>query len=225
MAPIKKLLCIALAIIPFTVSSFAQPAIRDWARFRRYEAANAKVTVKPKAVFYGDSITDVWAGQDSEFFTSNNFLGRGISGQTTSEMLVRMRQDVIDLHPKYMVLLAGINDIAENNGPIEIDNVFGNIVSMAELAKANKIRPVLCLVFPTTTIKWRPELGDVSAKINELNGLISEYARKNHFLCVEYLKDVDKSSGRLPESISTDSVHPNLDGYKIMEAEILKVLK
>lgn len=112
-----------------------------------------------------------------------------------------------------------------DNGTIEISNVFGNIVSMVELAKANRIRPVLCLVFPTKTVRWRREMGDPTDKSNELNGLITEYAAKNRIPLVEYMKDVDKSSGSLPESLSKDSIHPNLDGYKIMEAEILKVLK
>ena len=103
------------------------------------------------------------------------------------QMLVRMRRDVIDLHPKYMVL---------------------------------------CLVFPTKTVRWRPELGDPTDRIlNELNALITEYAAKNRIPLVEYMKDVDKSSGSLPESLSKDSIHPNLDGYRIMESEILKVLK
>lgn len=225
MISIKHLLCASFFVIILSVTSFAQASKGDWAKFGRYESANAEVKVRPRAVFFGDSITDGWAKTDPAFFTSNNFIGRGISGQTTAQMVVRMRRDVIDLHPKYMVLLAGINDIAMNNGTIEIVNVFGNIVSMVELAKVNRIRPVLCLVFPTTEVRWRRELGDPTGKINELNGLITEYARKNKIPLVEYMKDVDKSSGCLPKSLSDDSIHPNIDGYKIMEAEILKILK
>lgn len=225
MISMKHFLCASFAVIAFSVTSSAQASIGDWAQFGRYESANAEVKIRPKAVFFGDSITDAWARKDPGFFTSNNFVGRGISGQTTAEMVVRMRQDVIDLHPKYMVLLAGINDIAMNNGTIEIENVFGNIVSMVELAKANKIRPVLCLVFPTTEVSWRREVGDPTEKINELNGLIAGYARKNNIPLVEYMKDADKSSGCLPKTLSDDSIHPNIDGYKIMEAEIMKVLK
>ena len=231
----KKFASLVLAML-VAAAAFAQapqtgaarpekPIPSEWPGFNRYEKANAALTKAPKAVFFGDSITNGWAKKDPEFFSSNNFAGRGISGQTTAQMLVRMRADVINLKPKYMVLLAGINDIAMNNGPIEIENVFGNIVSMVELAKVNKIKPILCLVFPTTKISWRPSLGDPTEKIVRLNGMISDYAKAHRIPCVEYFADIDKSSGCLPTELSHDSVHPNLDGYKIMEKEILKYLK
>ncbi len=229
----KKFATIVLAAL-IAAAAFAQapqsprpekPIPPEWPGFNRYKEANASITKAPKAVFFGDSITDGWAKKDPEFFTSNNFAGRGISGQTTAQMLVRLRADVINLKPKYMVLLAGINDIAMNNGPIELEHVMENIVSMVELVKLHKIKPVLCLIFPTTTVRWRPSVGDPTEKIIKLNGMISDYARKNKIPCVEYFADIDKSSGNLPKSLSHDSIHPNLDGYKIMEAEILKVLK
>lgn len=197
----------------------------EWANFARYEEANAQVTSRPRAVFMGDSITDGWYRQDPEFFTSNNFLGRGISGQVTSQMLVRFRRDVISHRPKYVVFLGGINDIAGNKGEISVEDTFNNIVSMVELAKANRIKPILCLVFPTTTISWRKEVEDPLSKVNELNSLISGYGKANRIPVVEYLSGVDKSSGRLPEEYSKDSIHPNLEGYKIMEREILRFLK
>ena len=214
-----------LTIILAAGFCIAASAQSEWANFARYEKANAQVTVRPKAVFMGDSITDAWFRQDPDFFTSNNFLGRGISGQVTSQMLVRFRRDVISHKPKYVVFLGGINDIAKNLGDISIEDTFNNIVSMAELAKANRIKPILCLVFPTTTIGWRKEIEDPLSKVNELNALISEYGRTHRIPVVEYLSDIDKSSGRLPEAYSKDSIHPNLDGYKIMEQEILKYLK
>ncbi len=230
----KRVVLILMAVIASAPFAFSQPAksaaaekpaTRTWAMHERYAKANSELTKSPKAVFFGDSITDGWAKRDPDFFTSNNFVGRGISGQTTSQMLVRLQADVIALKPKYMVLLAGINDIAQNNGQIELENVMQNIVSMVELVKLHKIKPVLCLVFPTTKIKWRMALGDPTDKIIRLNEMISSYAKAHKIQCVEYFADIDKSSGNLPESLSGDSIHPNLDGYKIMESEILKVLK
>ena len=110
----RMMLTVLLAAI--AIIAGAQPQIGDWAKFGRYQKANEEVTVSPRVVFMGDSITDFWVNADTEFFTSNNFLGRGISGQTTSHMLVRFRRDVIDHHPKYVVILAGTNDIAKNLG-------------------------------------------------------------------------------------------------------------
>ena len=229
----KKLASFALALL-IAAAAFAQapqtgaaarperPVPPEWPGFNRYKEANAALTKAPKAVFFGDSITDGWAKKDPDFFSSNNFAGRGISGQTTAQMLVRLRADVIDLGPRYMVLLAGINDLAMNNGPIELENVFGNIVSMVELVKLHKIKPVLCLLFPATRIGWRPSLGDPTEKIVRLNGMIADYAKAHKIPCVEYFADIDKSSGNLPKELSHDSIHPNLDGYRIMEKEILK---
>ncbi len=218
-----KRLILFLAIALLTASaSFAQ---KDWAGFGRYAEDNKTVTVRPKAVFFGDSITDAWGRNSSGFFVSNNFVGRGISGQTTSEMLVRLRADVLELHPKYMVLLAGINDIAMNNGKISVEQTFGNIVSMVELCKLYKIKPVLCTVFPTTDIPWRKEVPDVSARIGELNTLIRDYARKHHIKCVDYFPPECYTDGRLNPEFSKDGVHPNGQGYTIMQETILKVLK
>jgi len=217
----KTILTIALA----AMCSFAASAQEAWINVGRYAEENAKITQTPKAVFYGDSITDGWAWVDADFFKDNNFVGRGISGSVTSQMLLRMRQDVIDLHPKYMVFLGGINDIAINEGPIDIKVTFGNIVSMIQLAKSNKIKPVICLLFPVQSIGWRPEVKDASEKVQALNAMLKDYCKANKVTCVEYFADIDKSAGRLPESLSKDSIHPVLEGYKIMEAEILKVLK
>jgi len=197
---------------------------KDWANFGRYANANAEVTVRPKAVFMGDSITEGWYRLDSGFFDGNNFAGRGISGQTSSEMLVRFRRDVIDLHPKYAVILAGTNDIAQNNGHILIENVFGNIVSMCELAKANKIRPVLCSVLPSKRFGWRPEL-QPARDIMELNGMLREYAETNRIPFIDYHSVLKDGDNGLPETYAADGVHPNIDGYKIMEEMVLKVLK
>ena len=149
----KKALLITL-IFAAGMTAAAQSAPKDWAKFYRYEQANDTISLPPRVVFIGDSITDNWARKDGEFFSSNNFAGRGISGQTTSHMLVRFRRDVIDLKPEYVVILAGTNDIALNNGLISLENIMGNIQSMCELAIQNDIKPVLGSVLPADKFPW-----------------------------------------------------------------------
>ena len=137
-----------------------QISSQDWANLKFYENANANLELPAKGenrvVFMGNSITEKWVRYDSTFFTSNPYIGRGISGQVTSQMLRRFRPDVIDLHPKVVVILAGTNDIAENKGPITLDQIAGNIFSMAELAKANNIKVVLASALPAISYSWRP---------------------------------------------------------------------
>jgi lysophospholipase L1-like esterase len=193
---------------------------RDWPGIGRYEKANANVAPPAKGqirvVYMGDSITDAWINNDSTFFKSNNYIDRGISGQTTGQMLVRFREDVINLKPAVVVILAGINDIAENNGPSKLEDVMGNIISMAELARANKIKVVLSSVLPAAEFPWRKTI-DPKPKVKALNDMIKEYAGKNNFVYLDYFTPlVDENSG-LPKNLSGDGVHPNLDGYKIME--------
>lgn len=209
----------------FILTSMQVYAQNDWANFGKYAAANAAVTTAPKAVFLGDSITQGWYDADPGFFTENNFAGRGISGQTTSHMLVRMRKDVVDLHPKYVVILAGTNDIALNNGFIELDNIFGNIVSMCEIAKANRIRPVICSVLPAKRYGWRPEVTDSAEKIIRLNGMLKDYAAKNRLTYVDYHSAMKDEENGLPGKWSYDGVHLNAAGYEVIEEMILKVLK
>jgi len=196
----------------------------DWAQYYRYAEANAKLKEAPRVVFMGNSITDIWAGLHPDFFTKNHFLGRGISGQTSCEMLCRFRQDVIELHPKMVVINAGINDIAHNNGVIKLENVFKNIVSMAELAKVNHIRPVLTSVLPSNRFPWRPQINPTELVIS-LNKMIKEYAHKNHFTYIDYYSAMVDNKKGLPDNLTKDGVHPTPAGYDIMEALVLKTLK
>ena len=198
----------------------------DWARTDRYAADNAQVTVRPKAVFMGDSITDNWGNRTHpEFFPEHNFLGRGIGGQTTAQMLLRFRSDVIDLHPKYVVILAGTNDIARNNGPIDHDKIVGNIISMCELAKANRIKPVICSILPAYRYGWRPEVTDAAEQVMEVNAMLEAYAKSARIPYVDYHSAMKDSRNGLPESYAQDGIHPNIDGYAVMEEIILKYLK
>lgn len=196
---------------------------QDWAGFGRYQEANKTVTTGPKAVFIGDSITDIWAAADPEFFASGNFIGRGISGQTSSQMLVRFRKDVLALNPKYVVILAGTNDIARNNGVISLENILGNIISMCEIARANKIKPIICSVLPAGAFSWRKELTPAQ-EIVRLNGMLKEYAEKNRIPYVDYHSALKDESDALPKKYANDGVHPTLECYKLMENIIIEYL-
>ena len=197
----------------------------DWANIGRYAQTNSEMTVRPKAVFMGDSITQCWYDADPSFFNDNNFACRGISGQTTSHMLVRMRKDVVNLHPKYVVILAGTNDIAKNNGFIEVDDIYGNIVSMCEIAKANKVKPVICSVLPVKQYKWRPEVTDCAERIIRLNAMLEDYAKASRCIYVDYHSVMKDDENGLPQKWSYDGVHLNGDGYDVIEKIILDTLK
>lgn len=216
----KKLFISVIAMCLGAVAVSAQ----DWAKFSRYEEANAHVSHKPKAVLMGDSITDGWAKVDSDFFSDNNFVGRGISGQTTSHMLVRFRRDVVDLAPKYVLILAGTNDIAKNNGDISLENILGNIVSMCEIAKANKIKPIICSVLPADRYRWRPEVAPAE-DIVKLNAMLKEYADSRKIKFIDYHSVLKNENNGLPAEYAPDGVHPTIECYKIMEQMVLDALK
>ncbi|MFD0792718.1 SGNH/GDSL hydrolase family protein [Mucilaginibacter litoreus] len=207
------------ALILFSLAVKAQNN-PDWPNIKRYEEANSKVAAPAKGekrvVYMGDSITDFWINNDSTFFTHNNYYDRGISGQTTGQMLVRFREDVINLKPAVVVILAGINDIAENNGPSKLEDVAGNIKSMAELARANNIKVVISSVLPANAFPWRPAINPVE-KVSRLNSMLKQYAAEKGIVYLDYFtKMVDDKAG-LPAKYSKDGVHPNLEGYKVME--------
>lgn len=215
---------LAMGGLLLATSVSAQTEKGDWAQFGRYADANKRVKVPAKVVFMGNSITDGWWPNDSTFFINNNFLDRGISGQTTSEMLVRFRQDVINLRPKAVVILAGINDIAHNNGVISLENVFGNIVSMAELARYNKITPIICSVLPAYDFPWRRGMNP-APKVIELNRMLKAYADREGLTYVDYHSAMKDERDGLPKNLASDEVHPTLEGYKIMEKIILEAIR
>ena len=225
----KLFLCVlvfaALAIQHPSVYAQAQ---RDWAGFHVYAADNAhldSLQTDVQVVFYGNSITQIWNEIRPQFFTENGFTGRGIGGQTSSELLVRFRQDVIDLHPHTVVIMCGVNDIAQNNGPILLKHTMGNIISMCELAKANHIRPVLCSPLPARFFYWNPSIEDAPQQIKMLKALIETYAREHHILYVDYYSAMVDEDGGLKKGLSDDEVHPNDAGYRIMEPIILQALR
>lgn len=198
---------------------------RDWAFFSAYADDNAKLKKAPLGVMMGNSITEGWYNQDSAFFKKYNLVGRGISGQTSSQMLVRFRQDVINLKPKFCLIMAGINDIGLNNGQITLENILGNIQSMCELAKCNGIRPIICSVTPSNHIGWRPQVKEVSKKVTTLNAMLKAYAKKNKIQYIDYYSSLVGENGSYKKGYSNDDVHPVLDAYKVMENILIKDLK
>ena len=204
--------------------TFAQ----DWPNLNHYRAANEKLKKdsagRIDVVYMGDSITDFWVGASPDFFSGNKYVDRGISGQTTPQMLLRFRTDVIDLKPKAMVLLCGINDIAGNTGPSTLDMTEANIMSMAELAKASKIKVILCSVLPANKFGWKPALQPADSVVN-LNNWISNYAQKNHFAYVNYYPAMVDDEKGLKKEFSKDGVHPNKAGYAVMEQIVKTVIR
>jgi acyl-CoA thioesterase I len=211
----------------------------DWAYLAKYRDADAALAAptagETRVVFMGDSITEGWgmkatatAPARGEFFPGKPYVNRGISGQTTPQMLVRFRQDVIDLKPKVVVVLAGTNDVAENTGKTTTREIGNNIASMSELARANGIAVVLCSVLPASDFRWHPGL-EPAPKIKALNEWIKEYAGKNGFVYVDYYSSMVNGEGGLKAELSPDGVHPNKAGYDIMgplaEVGIAEALK
>lgn len=200
---------------------------QDWADLGRYREDNARLieskSSENNVVFIGNSITDSWPSYMPEFFQENHYIGRGISGQTTPQMLVRFRPDVIALSPAAVVILAGTNDIAENTGRATIEEIFGNICSMVELAAANNIKVVLCAVLPAFDYPWRPGL-EPAEKIVRLNSLLKDYANKNGHVFLDYHGQMADKKNGLIETYTYDGVHPNDAGYKLMAAMVKEVL-
>jgi len=193
---------------------------QDWANLKRYEKENAQLALpaanENRVVFMGNSITEGWLRVHPSFFDGKPYIDRGISGQTTPQMLLRFRQDVISLKPSIVVILAGINDIAENTGPITLEETAGNIFSMAELAKAHGIKVIMCTVLPASDFPWKPDMNP-GPKVVKFNTLLSSYAKKHNIPFVDYYTSMVNNSLGLQKELGEDGVHPNEKGYAIME--------
>ena len=203
---------------------------QDWGGLQRFAAANAALAApadgQPRVVLMGDSITEIWPDRHPVFFEETGYIGRGISGQVSAQMLVRFRQDVIDLKPNVVVINAGTNDVAENQGPYDEDFTIGNIISMTELARANGIAVVLTSVLPAASFRWRPAISDAADKIASLNTRIRTYAAEQGIPYVDYYSAlvVDDSSRALNPAYSNDGVHPVAAGYVVMEPLLLQAV-
>jgi lysophospholipase L1-like esterase len=211
----------------------AQRTLQDWPNLSRYRADNEKLTApaagEKRVVFMGDSITDAWGRRGGTFFPGKPYVNRGISGQTTPQMLIRFRPDVIALKPAAVVILAGTNDIAGNTGPMTLEMIEDNIASMVQLAKANGIKVVLSSVMPVCDYH-RPQMARrPPEKIIALNKWIAEYAAKQGAVYLDYYSAMLDDAKLLRKEITGDGLHPNDAGYAIMEplaqAAVDKALK
>jgi lysophospholipase L1-like esterase len=191
----------------------------DWAYLARYRDDNARIgnpaPEEDRVVFYGNSITDYWINVMPDFFVGKPNIDRGIGGQTTPQMLVRFRQDVINLRPKVVVILAGINDIAGATGPSTLEMIEGNIQSMVELAKANNIKVVLSSVLPCDSIMIRPDLHPAESVV-QLNAWLKNFANESQCVYLDYFPPLANSKNGLKKEYTYDGVHPNKAGYEIM---------
>jgi len=202
--------------------------LQDWPNIARYHDANSKLAAPDKkeqrVVFMGDSITDVWVKPEfGGFFPGKPYIDRGISGQTTPQMLIRFRPDVIALQPKVVVILAGTNDIAGNTGPMPLNAIEGNLASMAELARTNKIRVVLASVLPVSNYGHDRQGNPVDVRIRrspekilELNTWIKKYAADHKYVYLDYFSATVDEQGLLKRDLSEDGLHPNAKGYSVM---------
>ena len=212
----------------------APKLIQDWAQLGRYRAANEAVAAplkgEQRVVFYGDSITDGWKLET--YFPGKPYVNRGISGQTTPQMLVRFRPDVVNLKPKAVVILAGTNDIAGNTGPMTIADIEANFEAMADIAQANGIRPVLCSVLPVHDYNERAARFAATRsmeQIKEINAFLREMAQRRGLVYVDYYSAMLDDKGLLRDDLADDGLHPNDAGYRVMvplvEQGIAKALK
>jgi lysophospholipase L1-like esterase len=197
---------------------------QDWANLERFQKENAKLMASEfdenRVVFMGNSITEGWSSFRPSFFAGKSYVNRGIGGQVSPQMLLRFRQDVINLKPEVVVILAGINDIARK---VSTEIIFNNIISMVELAKANKIKVILCSVLPVSKFPWDQELKPAE-KVMELNLLLKLYAYQNDIVYLNYFTAMADDSYGLKKELGTDGVHPNKAGYLVMEPLLEKAI-
>ena len=224
LAPLAHRGSIAVASL-ISLASFASFArgqsasSADWPNLQKYRDANAALGApapgERRVVFMGNSITEAWAKYFPQEFASKPYIGRGISGQTTPQMLIRFRQDVVALKPAVVVILAGTNDIAGNTGPSTLEMIEDNIASMTEIARANGIRVVLCSVTPVWDYPWRKGL-EPAPKIIALNAWLKAYASRVHAVYADFHSAMADDRGGMRDGLSSDGVHPTEAGYRVM---------
>ena len=203
----------------------ATPKSEDFGGLNRYSNANqVLMPAEKRVIFFGNSITEGWSDAHPEFFAGKPYVNRGISGQTTPQMLIRFRQDVVALQPAAVVILAGTNDIAGNTGPTTLEAIFDNIVSMAEIARANGIRVVVSSVLPVADYPWAPGR-QPAEKIIRLNAMLKAYSDSNHCVYLDYHSAMKDERNGLPVSLARDGVHPTLEGYKVMEPMVERAIE
>jgi lysophospholipase L1-like esterase len=193
--------------------------LADWPQLARYKAANAALAPaaegEDRVVFFGASMTEFWGKYGTKFFPGKPYVNRGISGQTTGQMVVRFRQDVIDLHPKAVVILGGTNDVAGNMGPMTPEMTENNWQSMADLAKANGIRVIFASITPSTDFWWHKGLKPAE-KIRTLNAWLKGYCASHGLTYLDYYSTLTDEEGGMKKEFTVDGVHATAKGYAVM---------
>ncbi len=213
----------------FFLSGMSKTSIaQDWANLKKYELKNSllppKKAEEKRIILMGDSVTEFWSQIHPDFFKESPYINRGISGQTTPQMLIRFRPDVINLQPDIVIILAGVNDIAGNTGPTTVEKIMGNLISMVELAITNKINVILCTVLPASNFYWRPN-PKAAETIIQLNKLIQLYAQQHQIPLIDYHTAMADRNNGLQKELSDDGVHPNIKGYQTMEPLLKNTLQ
>ena len=226
----SKTILLMLFLLMGIHTSWAQK--HDFANWNRYAQQNKELGLPAKGekrvVLMGNSITDNWASMRKDFFQENALIGRGISGQTSYQFLLRFREDVINLQPRVVVINYGTNDIAENTGPYDEDLTFGNVLTMVELARQHKIKVILTSCLPASGFGWRPSITNAMQKIRHLNARVEAWAKVNRIPYVDYFSALVTADGtEMNPAYAQDKpgVHPNDAGYAVMESLLLPVIK
>jgi len=222
-----KRIILLLISICFLISINAQTEkpqkkMNELVALDRYAEENSKLPApidgEKRVVFIGNSITRGWVREHRAFFTDNNYVGRGIGGQSSLQILLRFQQDVVSLKPYAVVISAGTNDVAENTGPYNPVFTLDNIKSMSQIAEANGIKVILSSVLPVGAFRWNKEIPDASQRIDKLNIEIKAYAESKGFSYIDYNTPMRDKNGALKPNYGDDGVHPNIEGYKVMES-------
>jgi lysophospholipase L1-like esterase len=218
-APVPSAPAVPAAPDPQKQIETMQKKLADWAQLDRYRSANAALPApaagEKRVVFYGDSITDAWARHTDEFFPGKGYIGRGISGQTTPQMLVRFEQDVVHLKPAVVVILAGTNDIAGNTGPSTPEMIEDNYMAMLAVARANNITMVISSILPADHYNWQPGAAP-AAKIRDMNARLKALCDREKLVYLDYYTPMANATGGLDPELAADGVHPTAKGYAMM---------
>ena len=214
-------------VFQFTMTVAQDPNPMDWPNFKQFEELNSKLTKmkknKNRVVFMGNSITIGWLQTNPNFFKDKDYVNRGISGQTTPQMLVRFRADVVDINADVVVILAGTNDIAGNTGHVTLKMIANNLKSMTEIAQANGIKVILCSVLPAYDYPWSPGKKP-NIKIPKLNSMIKDFAKESGAFYLDYFKALNDGNNGIVKEYSNDGVHLTAKGYHVLEPMLEKAL-
>ena len=224
---ILRVLTFIVIVFQFTMTIAQDPNPMDWPNFKQFEELNTNLPKmkknKNRVVFMGNSITIGWLQTNPNFFRDKDYVNRGISGQTTPQMLVRFRADVVDINADVVVILAGTNDIAGNTGPVTLKMIANNLKSMTEIAQANGIKVILCSVLPAYDYPWSPGK-QPNIKIPKLNSMIEDFAKKSGAFYLDYFKVLNDGNNGIIKEYSNDGVHLTTKGYHVLEQMLEKAL-